>query len=74
MQNFTGEEIVDMPIPQIRKENGEVIQLIPIGRISDHVVEQTVAVQIPRVTEEILEDVKPIPPELTDSNGNCEVE
>ena len=48
VQNCTGEEIVDMPIPQIRTDTEEVIQRIPTGRISDHVVEQTVAVQIPR--------------------------
>ena len=42
VQNCTEEELVDMPIPQIRKETGEVIQLVPTRRKSDPVVDQIV--------------------------------
>ena len=42
VQNCTIEELVDMPIPQIRKESGEVTQIIPTARMSDRVVEQIV--------------------------------
>ena len=35
MQSYTVEQIVDVPVPQIRKETGEVIQFIPKERISD---------------------------------------
>ena len=39
-----GEQIVDLPVPRIRKEIGEVIQLVAQDQISDHIVEQTVEV------------------------------
>ena len=46
-----GEQIVDLQVPQIRKEIGEVIQLIPQERISDCVVEQIIDSPIPQIQE-----------------------
>ena len=42
MQSYTVEQIVDVPVPQIRKETDEVTQFIPQDESSDHDVEQTV--------------------------------
>ena len=43
-QNRAAEPIVDRPVPQIRKKNGEMIQPIPQERTSDRIGEQTVDV------------------------------
>ena len=52
------EQIVDVPVPQIRKAIGEVTQLIPQERISDRVVEQIIDTLIPQIRE-MLADSQP---------------
>ena len=39
-----------MPVPQVRKETREVLQLLPTGRVSGHVVEQTIEIHVPHET------------------------
>ena len=51
MQSYTVEKIVDVPVPQIREKTGEMIQLIPQERTSDHVIEQTIDIPSPRIQE-----------------------
>ena len=43
------EQIVAMPVPWIREETGELIQLIPQGQISDRVSEQNIDVAVPEI-------------------------
>ena len=57
----TLEQIVGVPAPQIRKEIGEVMQLIPQERTSDHVAEQTVEIFSPQIQEQTVEVVKAHP-------------
>ena len=63
VQNCTVEQIVDVPVPQIRSEIGEVIQSIPQERISDRVVEQIVDFPVGQIREQIVEVVRIIPQE-----------
>ena len=49
--------IVDMPVPRIRKEIGEVNQLITRDRISECIVEQ-VDVAVPKIRERNVEVAK----------------
>ena len=46
-----GEQIFDVSVPQIRKDIGEVIHLIPQERISDRVVEQIIDIPVPQIRE-----------------------
>ena len=39
-----------MPLPQIRNETREVFQPLPTGRISSHVVDQTIDIHVPHET------------------------
>ena len=54
------EQIVDVPFPQIRKENGKVIQLVPQERISDRVVEQFIDIPVTQIREPRAEVAKVI--------------
>ena len=58
---LTVEQIVGVPAPQIRKEIGAVMQLIPRERISDLVIEQTVDVPRPQIQEQTVIVVKAHP-------------
>ena len=58
---LTVEQIVSVPAPQIRKEIGEVMQLIPRERISDLVIEQTVDIPRPQIQERTVIVVKAHP-------------
>ena len=40
VQNRTGEQVVDVPVPQFQEEIVEVIRVVPQVRISDRIVEQ----------------------------------
>ena len=61
MQSYTAEQIVYVPVPQIRKETDEVTQFIPQDEISDHVVEQTVDILSAQIQEQAVEPVRIIP-------------
>ena len=44
MQSYTVEQVIDVPVPQIREKTGEVIPLMSQERISDRVTEQIIEV------------------------------
>ena len=44
-------------VPQVMKEVGEVVRLIPQERIPERIVEQIVDVPVPLIVEEIVEVV-----------------
>ena len=48
------EQIVAAPVPRIREETGQVIQLIPQDRISDRNGEQVIDIPIPQIQVEIV--------------------
>ena len=60
-QSYTVEQIVDVPVPQIRKETDEVTQFIPQDEISDHVFEQTVDIPSAQIQEQAVESARIIP-------------
>ena len=58
MQSYTVEQIVDVPVPQVRKETDEVTQFIPQDENSDHVVEQTVDIPSAHIQEQAVESAR----------------
>ena len=61
MQSYTVEQIVDVPVPQIRKETDEVTQFIPQDESSDHIFEQTVDIPSAQIQEQAVESARIIP-------------
>ena len=45
------EQIVDVPVPQMRREMVEVVQLVPVERIKDRIADQMVDIPVPVVME-----------------------
>ena len=45
-------------VPQVMKEIGEVVRLIPQERISERIAEQIVDIPVPQIVEEIVEVVQ----------------
>ena len=45
-------------VPQVMKEIGEVVRLIPQERMSERIVEQIVDIPVPQIVEEIMEVVQ----------------
>ena len=56
-----GEQIIDVPVPQIQEHIVEVASTIPQERTSEHTVEQIAGVPVPRVQERILDVAEIIP-------------
>ena len=51
----TVEQIVDVPVPQIREQIVEVAKTIPLDHISERIVVQTEDVSVPQVLKEVVE-------------------
>ena len=65
MKLRTVDQIVERPVPQIRKGLGEAIQLLLQVQTSDHHSEQIVDVPAPQIRKEFGEVIQPTPPGRT---------
>ena len=64
LQQRTAEQILHVPVSQIRGEIVEVTQIVPQGRIADRVVEQIVDTSVCKIREQIVGVMKVIFQEL----------
>ena len=58
-ERVVGQSVV-VPVPQLRKDIGEVIKLISKERVSECIIEQFTDVPVPHVQEKLVEMVQPI--------------